>query len=162
MFKWFGIVNHVPHTKVAAFADHLREGRLMASRCRACGRLSFPPRADCEACLAGEFEWVEISGRGRLHTFTRIHAAPRGFEAYAPYTLGLLDLEDGGRALAWVGDSVPERSLRIGMELRLVPRMHEDREEIVLDYTLESPDAAERAGSTSTAGVARRNGKESA
>ena len=50
MFKWFGIVNHVPHTKVGNFADELRAGRLTASRCRACGHTSFPPRADCERC----------------------------------------------------------------------------------------------------------------
>lgn len=139
MFKWFGWVNHAPHTKVAPFAQHLREGRLMGSRCRACGHTSFPPRADCEACLHGEFEFVPVSGRGTLHTWTRISAAPSGFESLAPYTLGLLDLEEGGRALAWVGDSVPEGSLAIGMALRLVPRIHEEVEGIRVDYTLEAP-----------------------
>lgn len=138
MFKWFGIVNHTPHTKVAAFAEHLREGRLMASRCRACGRQAFPPRADCEACLHGEFDLVEIAGLGTLLTWTRITAAPSGFEAYAPYTLGVVDLDAGGRALAPVGASVPEGALAIGMRLRLVPRLHEDREDIKVDYTLEA------------------------
>lgn len=152
MFKWFGIVNHTPHTKVAAFAEHLRAGRLMASRCRACGHTSFPPRADCEACLDGEFEFVEISGRGRLYTFTRIDAAPSGFEQYAPYTIGLVDLEEGGRALAWIGDSVRADALRIGMELRLTPRLHEEIEEIRVDYTLELPAAdAARAGALADA-----------
>ncbi len=139
MFKWFGWVNHAPHTKVAAFAQHLREGRLMGSRCRACGHTSFPPRADCEACLHGEFEFVPVSGRGTLHTWTRISAAPSGFESVAPYTLGLVDLEEGGRALAWIGESVPPESLAIGMALRLVPRIHEEVEDIRVDYTLEAP-----------------------
>lgn len=139
MFKWFGWVNHAPHTKVAAFAQHLREGRLMGSRCRACGHTSFPPRADCEACLHGEFEFVPVSGRGTLHTWTRISAAPSGFESLAPYTLGLVDLEEGGRALAWIGESVPPESLAIGMALRLVPRIHEEVEDIRVDYTLEAP-----------------------
>src|SRR6266540_944399 len=130
MFKWFGLVNYSPATRVAAFADHLREGRLMASRCRACGRRSFPPRADCEHCLSPEFEWAEISGRGRLVTWTRIEVAPAGFESYAPYVLGVLDLEDGGRALACLGDSLSEDDLRLGMALRLVPRLHEELEEL--------------------------------
>jgi len=142
MFKWFGWVNHAPHTKVAAFAQHLREGRLMGSRCRACGHTSFPPRADCEACLHGEFEFVPVSGRGTLHTWTRISAAPSGFEPLAPYTLGLVDLEEGGRALAWIGESVPPESLAIGMALRLVPRIHEEVEDIRVDYTLEAPGKA--------------------
>jgi hypothetical protein len=145
MFKWFGIVNHVPHTKVAAFAEHLRAGRIMASRCRACGRQSFPPRADCEACLHGEFEFVEVSGRCTLLSWTRITAAPSGFEALAPYTLGVVDLEEGGRALAPMGAALPDAVLSMGMALRLVPRLHEDREDIKVDYTLE-PAAAGRGG----------------
>jgi uncharacterized OB-fold protein len=144
MFKWFGIVNHTPHTKVAAFAEHLRAGRIMASRCRACGHTSFPPRADCERCLAPEFEFVEISGRCRLYTYTCIHAAPSGFEAYVPYTIAVVDLEEGGRALAWIGRSLDRAELKIGMELRLVPRLHEEIEEIKVDYTLERIGAESR------------------
>lgn len=142
MFKWFGLVNLSPATRVAAFASHLRDGRLMASRCRRCGAQSFPPRADCERCLSPEFEWVEITGRGRLVTWTRITAAPSGFEAYAPYTLGVIELEGGGRAMAWLGGSLEEQDLEMGMPLRLVPRLHEEMEEIHVDYTLEAPAAA--------------------
>lgn len=139
MFKWFGLVNHVPHTKVAAFAERLRAGEICGSRCRACGHTSFPPRADCRRCLSPDFELVPVSGRGRLWTWTRITAAPRGFEAYAPYVLGVVELEDGGRALAPLGASVPEESLAMGMELRLVPRVHEETEDLRVDYTLERP-----------------------
>jgi uncharacterized protein len=141
MFKWFGIVNHVPHTKVAAFAQHLREGRIMGSRCQACGHRTFPPRADCEQCLHGEFELVEVSGRCTLLSWTRITAAPSGFEALAPYTLGVVDLEEGGRALAPFGAALPDEALAMGMALHLVPRLHEDREDIKVDYTLEPPAA---------------------
>ena len=139
MFKWFGLVNLSPATRVAAFATHLREGRLMASRCRACGTRSFPPRADCERCLSPDFEWVEIEGRGQLVSWTRISAAPTGFEAWAPYTLGVVELEGGGRAMAWLGASLRDTDLRPGMPLRLVPRLHEEMEEIHVDYTLEAP-----------------------
>ena len=145
MFKWFGIVNHVPHTKVAGFAEHLRAGRLMASRCTACGHRSFPPRADCEACLNDGFEFVETGGACTLLSWTRITAAPKGFEALAPYTLGLVDLDEGGRALAPLGALLTEHDLTMGMALRLVPRLHEDTEEIRVDYTLE-PATAGAAG----------------
>ena len=42
MFKWFGKVNYTPYTKVSDFAQHLKDGRLMASRCTSCGTTSFP------------------------------------------------------------------------------------------------------------------------
>jgi uncharacterized OB-fold protein len=155
MFKWFGIVNHTPHTKVAAFAEHLRAGRLMGSRCRACGTRAFPPRAHCERCLSDDFELVPVSGRGRLYTWTRIDAAPSGFEAWAPYTIGVVDLDEGGRALAWIGASVPAGALRAGLELELVPRVHEETEAITVDYTLEAPAAAARAGAGAEGGKTR-------
>ena len=154
MFKWFGIVNLSPATRVAAFAAWLRDGHLMASRCRACGTRAFPPRADCERCLSPEFEWVEISGRGTLVTWTRITAAPTGFEAYAPYTLGVIELEGGGRAMAWFGASLQRADVRVGMALRLVPRLHDEMEEIHVDYTLEAP-AVTATAPLEPAGVAR-------
>lgn len=144
MFKWFGIVNLAPCTRVAEFAEHLRGGRLMAARCRACGQQSFPPRADCAHCLSPEFEWVEIGGSCHLLTWSRITAAPHGFEHLAPYTVAVVELDEGGRALAWLGSSLPESALQIGMPLRLVPRLHEDVEDIHVDYTLEDPACAPR------------------
>jgi len=101
-FHYFGKVNFVPYTKVTEFADYLKDGKLMASKCKKCGQFSFPPRADCIHCLSDEFEWVECSGKGGLHTYTIIHAAPTGFDDIAPYILGVLDLDDGGRLMGWI------------------------------------------------------------
>jgi hypothetical protein len=139
MFKWFGKVNYTPYTKVSDFAQHLKDGRLMASRCTNCGTTSFPPRADCEECLSDDFEFFEVSGRAELHTFTKIVAAPTGFEDVAPYLVGLVDLEEGGRALAWFGDTIDEDEVEIGMELQVVPRIFEESEEIKVYYSLEKP-----------------------
>lgn len=142
MFQWFGKVNYSPFTKVGAFADHLKNGHLMGSRCKACGTTSFPPRADCEQCMSGDFEFHEISGRAVLHTFTKIVAAPTGFEDATPYIVGVVDLEEGGRALAWFGDSISEDEIAIGMPLQVVPRIFEETEEIKVYYSLDKPGTA--------------------
>jgi uncharacterized OB-fold protein len=139
VFSWFGKVSYCPHTKVSRFADLLKTGRIAASRCAACGLVSFPPRADCPKCLSGEFGWVEVSGRGKILTWTRIDAAPAGFEDDAPYTIGVVDLEEAGRLLAWFGDSIPESEIRIGMDVQVVPRLFEEIPEIKVHYTLERP-----------------------
>jgi uncharacterized OB-fold protein len=139
MFKWFGKVNFSPYTKVSEFAQYLKNGRLMATRCQACGALSFPPRADCEACTSPDFEFFELSGKARLHTFTKIVAAPTGFEDLAPYIVGVADLEETGRILAWIGDTIPEDKVHIGMELQVVPKIFEELDEIKVYYSLETP-----------------------
>ena len=139
MFEWFGKVNFCPHTKVEGFAAHLRAGRLMGSTCTACGKLSFPPRADCPACRHGEFTFTEMTGRGTLMTFTTIAAAPAGFEDEVPFTLGVVDLEEAGRLLAGFGPSIDPRDIAIDMPVQVVPRICEESVSIKVHYTLEKP-----------------------
>ena len=139
MFKWFGKVNYTPYTKVTDFAQHLKDGHLMGTRCKQCGASSFPPRADCEACMSDDFEFSEVSGRGTVNTFTKIVAAPTGFEDVAPYIVGVVDLEEGGRALAWFGESIGEDEVEIGMEVQIVPQIFEETEDIKVYYSLERP-----------------------
>jgi uncharacterized OB-fold protein len=123
---------------VDKFADYLQKGKLMGTKCKKCGELYFPPRADCLKCMSDTFEWVEYSGKGTLNSFTTIHAAPKGFEDIAPYTLGVVDLEEGGRLIAWIKD-IPDDKIRIGMSVKIIPRIFEEIEEIKLYYTIEKP-----------------------
>lgn len=139
MFGWFGKVSFVPFSKVQDFAVHLKEGRLMGSVCGGCGYATFPPRADCPQCNSGSFAFREWSGRGRLLTHSTVAAAPTGFEDCVPYTIGVVDLEEGGRLLAWIGETIPAAELVIGMEVQAVPRLDEEREEIRVFYTIEKP-----------------------
>ena len=103
MFHWFGKVSFVPFSKVQDFAVHLKDGRLMGSKCTECGYQTFPPRADCPECMSGQFEFIEYSGKGTLYTYTLISAAPTGFDDMAPYTIMVVDLQEGGRLLGWQG-----------------------------------------------------------
>jgi len=89
--------------------------------------------------MSGDFEFFEVSGRGKLHTFTKIVAAPTGFEDVAPYIVGVVDLEEGGKALAWFGESIAEADIEIGMEVQIVPQIFEELEEIKVYYSLEKP-----------------------
>jgi uncharacterized OB-fold protein len=108
MPSWFGKVNFVPYSKVSDFAVHLKDGRLMGSVCSECGAFSFPPRADCPECMNGDFEFKEVSGRGTIYTHSTVAAAPTGFDDMAPYTVAVIDLEEGGRLLAWIGETIEE------------------------------------------------------
>jgi len=139
MFGWFGKVSFVSYTKVSEFAVRLKSGRLTGSVCAGCGLFSFPPRADCPQCLGDAFELEEISGRGTLYTYSTVAAAPTGFEDIAPYTIGVVDLEEGGRLLAWIGETIPVSDVRIGMEVQVVPRIFEELKEIKVYYTIEAP-----------------------
>ncbi|MEN8150704.1 MAG: Zn-ribbon domain-containing OB-fold protein [Planctomycetota bacterium] len=143
MFEWFGRVSFVPHTKVSDFAKHLKDGSIMASTCASCGFTTFPPRADCPQCRGGEFTYTEISGEGTILTYTKIEAAPAGFEDDCPFTIGVVELAMGegrsGRLLGWFGDTICEEEIAMDMPVQVVPRMFEEEVGIKVYYSLEKP-----------------------
>jgi uncharacterized OB-fold protein len=83
-----------------------------------------------------DVKWIEYSGKGTLQSFTKIHAAPKGFDDMAPYIIGVVDLEEGGRLLSWIKD-IPDNKIKIGMAVQVIPRIFEEIEEIKLYYTIE-------------------------
>lgn len=139
MFSWFGKVSFVPYSKVSDFAVYLKDGRLMGTKCKKCGYTTFPPRADCPECMSDEFEYIEYSGKGTLYTYSIIDAAPTGFDDMGSYTVGVVDLPEGGRLLAWIGETIPTKDIKIGMNIQVVPRIFEESEAIKLYYTIEKP-----------------------
>jgi uncharacterized OB-fold protein len=131
-FERFGKVSFAPFTKVSKFIDFLDEGKIKGTVCSKCGTFHFPPRGDCVSCPSTEIGWKEISGKCNLVTFTTIHAAPIGFEDDKPYTLAVVDLEEGGRALGWL-DGLTEEDLSIGMAMKLeIKNLPEDKYTFVL------------------------------
>lgn len=105
-------------TDTAPFWQAARENKLLIQRCRACGEHVFYPRSICPHCHRLELDWVEVSGRGRIYSYTvaRRPAGPAFVEA-VPYVLVLVDLEEGPRMLSnlQVGDV---DSVRIGQRVQ--------------------------------------------
>ncbi|MEM1584502.1 MAG: Zn-ribbon domain-containing OB-fold protein [Nitrososphaerota archaeon] len=119
------ITYNIPISKTKKFWDELREGKIYATKCKKCGRLYFPPVADCGECYSSEVEWVELSGEGELLTFTHIIVRPTSFQDQQPYTVAIAQLKEGVKALAWLTD-VKKKDIKIGMRVKLVPKVFED------------------------------------
>ena len=91
-FEEFGIVHHTKDTKIPEFLKYLEDGKVMATRCKDCGLLYFPPKADCPKCFGNKVEWVEIKKPGKLLTYTVVNYGPAGFENRTPYVIGVAAL----------------------------------------------------------------------
>ena len=120
-FENFGTVSFTSETRTAAFVDYLEQGKLMTTRCKACGTYYFPPKMDCPSCIHSEVEWVEIKNDGVLVTHTVVHYGPSGFEGEAPYTLALGDFGDGLRIFGRLSKTIEEGDIKSGMALKMVP-----------------------------------------
>jgi uncharacterized OB-fold protein len=101
----------------------LREQRyqLIGNTCLKCGVRHFPPRQVCSKCRGTEFEPFQFSGIGELYSFTTLRQAPAGFEDYAPYSVGMVRLDEGPLVEAMLTD-VNEDELQIGMRVEMVTR----------------------------------------
>lgn len=121
-FADFGIKSFVPETRVAEFATHLAQGKVMATRCSGCGKLSFPPRSGCPFCGCEDREWVEINEVGRLLTHTTVMYGPAGFENEVPYTLAVVGFPMGIRVFGQLAAEVAAGEPKIGMPLLVAPR----------------------------------------
>lgn len=115
-----------PRTSEATrpFWDGLREERFQTTRCDDCGDLTFPPKVVCPNCLSERLSWIPLSGRGILYSYTRVWAAPAVFSEEVPYTLCIVDLDEGLRVAARLLDDhvAPE----VGTTVSLVFLHYED------------------------------------
>lgn len=118
-FRRFGTVSFTSITKVNDFVDYLDQGKVMGTRCKDCGLAFFPPRADCHKCLKSNVEWFEVSGKGKLLSYSRLEYAPVGFGEDLPYCIAVLDYGDY-KVFGRIADDVPEQDLKLGMEMKTV------------------------------------------
>jgi uncharacterized OB-fold protein len=115
-FKKFGTVSFTAITKTNDFISHLEEGKVMGTKCKGCGLTFFPPRADCHQCLTSDMEWFEVTGEGKLVTYSLLKFGPVGFEDDLPYAIALLDY-GGYKVFGRIAPDVPMENVKVGMAM---------------------------------------------
>jgi len=115
-FSKFGTVSFTALTKTNDFIDHLEEGKVMGTKCKKCGQIFFPPRADCYSCFSSDMEWFKVSGKGKLLSFTKLMYGPVGFEEDIPYLLALVDYGDY-KVFGRLKKDIPIEEIKVGMEV---------------------------------------------
>ncbi|MDO5740186.1 MAG: OB-fold domain-containing protein [Ornithinimicrobium sp.] len=97
--------------------------RLMFQRCSACERAIFPARGHCPGCWSQDLVWQESTGRGTLASFAAVHRPGHAaFTDLTPYTLALVDLEEGFRMLSRLveaSDSTPTLGSSVEVSWRM-------------------------------------------
>lgn len=118
-FGRFGTVSFTKTTRVNDFIDHLENGKVMASQCKACDETFFPPRADCCRCLSSDMGWREVDGSGKLVSYSQLKFAPIGFDSDLPYSIALLDYGDF-RVFGRIDSGLDPKQVKIGMPMTTV------------------------------------------
>lgn len=111
------------------FWEGAKQHRLVVQRCAECGYYNHPPRPACDNCSSQRLEFVPVSGRGTIYTYTVMHQKNvAGFEDEIPYINIVVELDEqpallmvsnlphadldrvriGGRAEVWFEERGPE------------------------------------------------------
>ena len=70
-------------------------------RCPSCSQRYLDDVDLCPACLqVTPTERIEVSGAGKIYSFSRVHVAPEQFKSIVPYYLAIVDLDEGPRMMA--------------------------------------------------------------
>ena len=121
-------VNLAPDTHTQRFWDAAREHRLEVPRCRECGVFVVPPTGYCPRCREQDYEWVQLSGRATLYTYTVVwHPVVPAMSATVPYVLAVVKLPDAGdtKFVTNIVDCDVD-DLRIGQDLEVVWTDHSE------------------------------------
>jgi len=116
------IVEEIPISKTLKFWEGLRQGKVYATKCLKCGKLYFPPSADCPDCLSSNMEWIELSGEAEIETFTHVVIRPTSFCQHKPYTVAIGKLKDGVKVLAWL-TGFKLSQIKVGMKVKLAAKV---------------------------------------
>ena len=134
---------YIPNTFSAGavgsrFLIELRDNkRIMGIRCPTCNRVYVPARSVCKDCFAQLNEWVEVSDKGTLLTYTVTHQATRVQPMEPPLVYGIIQLDGADNGFVHMLGEVDPEQLRIGMRVQAV--FKEKREASILDIKYFKP-----------------------
>jgi len=108
---------------------------LIGTKCTRCGEIYFPKRVMCPECRRkGQLENIKFSGKGKIHTYSIIHTPTEEFKSLSPYTVAIIELEEGAKITSQIVDC-QKNDIQIGDDVELVLRkIKEEGDEGVISY----------------------------
>lgn len=107
-----------PETK--RYWDACKKHELVLPKCNDCGQLFFYPRALCPNCMSQNLDWVKVSGKGKVWTFSIHHMGPTSaYKNEPPYVVALVETQEGPKIMTNIVDCKPQ-DVRIGTEVEVV------------------------------------------
>jgi len=102
----------------APYFDAAKEGRLSLQKCPRDG-FFFYPRSACPTCLAEDWKWEDVSGRGTVYSYTveRVGLDPAQ-RSRVPFVLAIVELDEGPRLTTNIVDcSIEDVSVGLSVEV---------------------------------------------
>ena len=118
----FNVTYHHSAGKVGSqFFVELRDNKkITATRCKKCDKVYVPPQSVCGHCFDKLDEWVELSGKGTLTSYTVVYHAEESQPAPTPHAYGIIHLDGADTGVSHLLGEVDFDAIDIGMRMEPV------------------------------------------
>ena len=106
----------------------------LGTKCLDCNKTSFPLMKKCSECDSDNTTEYKLAETGKVIFFTQVTLAAKEMISHSPYTLGIIELDDGIRVTGQIIDCKYE-TLQEDMKVRMVFRiLSRDNDEGLIRY----------------------------
>lgn len=114
-----------------------KKKRIMGMRCSSCNRVYVPARSVCKDCFAQLDEWVKVSDKGAVLTYTVVNESNNCQPVEPPLIYGIVQLDGADNGFVHMLGGVEPENLTIGMRVQAV--FKEERKGSILDIKYFKP-----------------------
>lgn len=142
VFVYHGKI-YIPNTYTAGavgsrFLIELRDNKkIMGTKCPTCDLVFVPARSVCKYCFAQLDQWVEVSDKGTLLTYTMASQSNGVQPVDPPIIYGIVQLDGASTGLVHMLSEVDFEKLAVGMRVKAV--FKEERAGSILDIKYFAP-----------------------
>ena len=106
----------------------------IGTKCLDCNKISFPFVNYCPECSSENTSEHKLTDTGKIVFFTQVTLAAKEMISYSPYTVGIIELDDGIRLTGQIVDCKYE-DLKEDMKVRMIFRiLSTDNDEGLIRY----------------------------
>jgi len=117
------------------FFTELRDNqRIMGKKCPKCNRVIVPPRKICGKCFAETSEWVKVSNRGTLISYTVVYKPMLHLPKETPLAYGIIKLDGADTNIVHFLGEVDPKEIKPGMLVQAVFREKGEGNILDIDY----------------------------
>jgi uncharacterized protein len=109
-----------PNSEDAGFWEETKQHRPACQRCKQCGTWLWSPLVQCPRCLSFDLGFDEISGRGKVFSYSIVlyNPSPAWSDA-VPYVVATVEMEEGIRMKFHLVNCDPH-DVKVGMAVRMI------------------------------------------
>jgi hypothetical protein len=121
------------------FFREIEKGKLIGSKCPSCGNIYIPPKIYCEECFKEIDEYVPISLRGEIHSYTLLYEDLDEKRLDEPIIVAFITFPGAHGGIIHKLGEVDPQDIYTGMSVEPVFKKKEEREGSLRDILYFKP-----------------------